>query len=118
MKLQPFSETKDDSIGSLLRAIESADVSAKIEVVDHWDADRHAIGFHRIGVKQPLIYVTTWQLPSGSFRWYLETEPGVSMSQGVATSSEAFVQLLKELLFTTDKSHPTVARRQRGERSA
>jgi hypothetical protein len=53
-------------------------VSAKIEVVDNWDADRHAIGFYRVGAAQPLVYVTTWQLPSGSYRWSLETEPGVS----------------------------------------
>lgn len=73
MNLESFSETKDDSIRSLLRAVESAAVSARIEVVDHWDADRHAIGFHRVGAAQPLLYVTTWQLPSGSYRWYLES---------------------------------------------
>ena len=102
MKVQPFSETKDDSIGSLLRAVDSAAVSAKIEVVDHWDADRYAIGFHQTGSAQPLLYVSTWQLPDGSYRWYLENEQGVSTNEGIVTSSEAFLRLLKQLFVTPD----------------
>jgi hypothetical protein len=116
MKLQPFSDTKDDSIGALLRAIESDAISARIEVVDHWDADRYAIGFHRVGAAQPLVYVTTWQLPRGSYRWYLETKPRVSTDEGVVTSSEALLQLLKERLLTTDERKS--ARQQRNARSA
>jgi len=118
MKLQPFSETKDDSIGALLRAIESEAMSAKIDVVDHWDADRHAIGFHRVGAAQPLVYVTTWQLPSGSYRWYLETKPGVSTDDGVVTSSEALLRLLKERLLTTDERQRKSAQQRPGARSA
>ena len=118
MKVQPFSETKDDSIRSLLRAIGSSEVSAKIEVVDHWDADRHAIGFHRIGSDQPLLYVTTWQLPDGSYRWYLENEPGVSTDEGIVTSSEAVLRLLKESLLTPDESDRKQSRHQRRSRSA
>jgi hypothetical protein len=111
MKLQPFSETKDDSIGALLHAIGSAAVSAKIEVVDHWDADRYAIGFHRVGAAEPLLYVTTWQLPSGSFRWYLETKPGVSTEEGVVSSSDALLRLLEERLLTTDERKSAQQRR-------
>ena len=116
MRVQPFSETKDDSIGALLRAIESDAMSAKIEVVDHWDADRHAIGFHRVGAAQPLVYVTTWQLPSGSYRWYLEIKPGVSADEGVVTSSEALLQLLNERLLTSDERKS--AQQRRNARSA
>ena len=116
MKLQPFSEAKDDSIGTLLRAVESAAISAKIEIVDHWDADRHAIGFHRVGAAEPLLYVTTWQQPSGSYRWYLETKPGVSIEEGVATSSEALLQLLNERLLTSDENKS--AQQRRNARSA
>lgn len=118
MKVQPFSETKDDSIRSLLRAIESAAVSAKIEVVDHWDADRHAIGFHRMGAAQPLLYITTWQLPSGSYRWYLETEPGVSTDEGVVKSKKALLQLLKTSLIETKGTSLRSAPHRRDERSA
>lgn len=111
MKLQPFSETKDDSIGALLRAIESAPVSAKIEVVDHWDADRHAIGFRRVTTAQPLLYVTTWQQPSGSYRWYLETKPGGSVDEGIATSSAALLRLLDDRLLTADERRSAQQRR-------
>jgi hypothetical protein len=115
MKLKPFSETKDDSIRSLLRTVESAAVSAKIEVVDNWDADRHSIGFHRVGAAQPLLYVTTWQLPSESYKWYLETEPGVSTAEGVVTSSKALLEVLKKSLI---EAKATSTPHRRNERSA
>lgn len=118
MKVQPFSESKDDSIRSLLRAVESAAISAKIEAVDHWDADKHAIGFHRVDAAQPLLYITTWQVPSGSYRWYLETTSGVSTEEGIVTSSKALLRLLKKSLLTTEDSQLKSAQHRRKARSA
>lgn len=118
MNLESISKTKDDSIHSLLRAVESAEVSAKIEVVDHWDADKHAIGFHRVGASQPLLYVTTWQLPNGSYHWYLEATSGVSTDEGIVTSSKALLRLLKKRLLTTEDSQLKSAQHRRKARSA
>lgn len=117
MKVQPFSESKDDSIRSVLRAVESAAISARIEAVDHWDADRHAIGFRRVGAAQPLLYVSTWRVPSGSYRWYLETKSGVSADEGIVSSPKALLQLLKKCLLASDERHLKSARR-RTARSA
>ena len=86
--------------------------------MDHRDADRYAIGFPRIGSDQPLLYVTTWQLPNGSYRWSLENEPGVTTDEGLESSPEGVLRLLKESLLMPEQSDRKQARHQRRSRSA
>ncbi len=44
-------------------------------VVDHWDADLHAIGIARPSEPGVLVYVSTWRQPPGKFFCSLELPP-------------------------------------------
>lgn len=118
MNGQHLAETKDGSIRSLLRAIEAESIATKIEVADHWDADRHAIGFHRVGTSEPLLYVSTWQMPKGTYHWDLENRSGQSAEAGTAPSTKVLRELLVTYLVLDDGAPPKTGQQKRRARSA
>ncbi|MEO8425144.1 MAG: hypothetical protein ABI595_14705 [Actinomycetota bacterium] len=118
MDTQRFAATKDASIRTLLRAVGSEAIATKVDVVDHWDADRHAIGFHRVGASEPLLYVSTLELPKGSYRWTLETKPGRSAEAGTVRSTKALADLLERHLLVDAGSSGKVGHQKRKARTA
>lgn len=44
-------------------------------VLDHWEADRHAIGLAAPDDHQRLAYISTWAHPDGEFDFELEVAP-------------------------------------------
>jgi hypothetical protein len=62
--------TKD---GTILALLEEIDITGHgWSIVDHWEADRFAIGVGRFGDDEKLVYVSTWQRPVGHYFVELE----------------------------------------------
>ena len=59
---------------SVRRFLEAADLDARgLAILDHWEADRYAIGIARADNHERLVYISTWQREAGRFRVELET---------------------------------------------
>lgn len=66
---------KDQSIEDLVQTLRAALGSDSFQVVDHWDADLHAIGIAACHDSRRLVYISTCDEPPG--RYYFECEtPG------------------------------------------
>jgi hypothetical protein len=66
-------------------------------IVDHWDADRFAIGLARAGRDDLLAYVSTWGKPSGRFFVELET-PDAVQPLGYSATRHDDVDLAEAML--------------------
>lgn len=62
--------------GSILHFLHAADMEGHGWVaIDHWEADRYAVGISRKEGSGGLAYVSTWRKPSG--RYHVELEAPV-----------------------------------------
>ena|SRR5579859_4118639 len=50
-------------------------LGSNFHVVDHWDADRCAIGVTAVHDAKQLVYISSWSRPSGRYFVELETAP-------------------------------------------
>jgi hypothetical protein len=67
---EDLAPTKD---GSILALLEEIDIPGHgWSIVDHWEADRFAIGVGRFDDDGKLVYVSTWQKPAGHYFVELE----------------------------------------------
>lgn len=64
---------KHESVLEMLAQLSAVLNPSGWEVVDHWEADLHAVGIARRGQPEVLVYVSTYGLPPGRFS--CECEP-------------------------------------------
>jgi hypothetical protein len=86
------SSDKVPEIVGLIDVVTHGSLGDRVKVVDHWRADRHAIGFRSVGRPRRLLYVSTWRQPAGRFHWELESSEsgnaGATLQQGVASKRQ------------------------------
>ena len=80
--------TKDPSIHDLLARLTAAFGAGSFDVVDHWEADRCAIGVARPGEPGTLAYVSTSGLPGGRYTVHLERPPSPGSALPYAPAGE------------------------------
>jgi len=91
---------KASEIQSLLAALLDSDLARRLEIVDNWAADRHAIGFASRDRKTGLLYVSSWSQPTGRFAWALESPSGRTAREGSADDVEALIGVIRRLLLS------------------
>src|SRR3954465_13211172 len=78
--------TKDSSIDDLISALSAHFGAGAFDVVDHWEADLHAVGIARHDDHRVLAYVSTTAAPDDTYFVELElpTETGDEFPYSVA----------------------------------
>ena len=92
---------KDVSIRRLLSTVAARLGPAGWTVVDHWDADLFAIGVAKVDDPRILVYVSTYQHPTGKFYVECEVPNGPEPSDyRVQQQGEVDLEALLEILRT------------------
>lgn len=92
---------KDESIAALLAALDLR--KHGWITVDHWDADRCAIGVASSVEPRRLVYISTWKMEPGHCYWECEVPTGQDIAD-YSVTSQGYAQGLDTLLLVL-RSH-------------
>ncbi len=104
---------KDKSIWGFLAQLAAVTDTWQWQVTDHWEGDRMAVGLTRLSTQQPLIYVSTYNLPAG--RYFYECEKAapegdeaqyVTVSQADDVDFLTLVTVIREHLGLDTEGNP------------
>lgn len=89
---------KDPAVVDVVQRLIARSGATNVRVNDHWEADRCAVGLSRPGEDRPLVYITTWRMPPGTYCVELEA-PAPPESQASSVVVERHERVPFEELF-------------------